>query len=694
MSTIRKTISNILFLFCSTTLLYGQHSYGSKPADIHAIIQQLKEENTDSLHFALLNQVYQHYITLDISKASAWVDEATALAKKTTDPDIQISCYSLIADYKLKTGRHLDAKYCYNKALEVSLQTRDSTAEADALYNLGTTHNFMGDYIKALEYYHESMSIAKAIDDQSRQAEIVAHIGVLYYIQQDHKNAIRYLENALSLNTKLNNKAAIAENLSDLGKVYHDLSKDTQNDSHLHTSVEYYKKALQLIKTTNNRNYKSGIKANLGIVYGELGQFDIAMKYLRNSLKISIQMQDLESEATCYNYIAEVYYLQKNYQEAKNFFSKAYVLGSSINSKTTILTAYGGLAKVCEQKKNYKEAYIYHVKFKAAQDSLYSIEKNSRFNTLMAIYEAEKKEQQIKNLQKDTALQKLELKQQKTYKVLSIIAASIFALLSITVLWLYRQLHHSKLSLEQTNANLLSYQKELSTLNTMKDRFFATIAHDLRGGLTSFEGIGSVIRNHMNKGRTDRIIGVAEKIDKSAHSLNTMLDSLLSWAITQLGNAPFNPETINLNTLVSSIAHSFHDTASAKNILFAINIPDHTLVSADPNGLSVVLRNLLSNAFRFTPAGGRIGIFAQDNEDKVYVEVSDSGVGIHPKKINSLFKIDGNKSTPDTSGVKGAGLGLVLCKEFIQLHKGEIQVKSELDKGSTFYFFLHKPDKN
>ena len=194
-------------------------------------------------------------------------------------------------------------------------------------------------------------------------------------------------------------------------------------------------------------------------------------------------------------------------------------------------------------------------------------------------------------------------------------------LLSIIISFFYYQIKQRESRLEQANSNLLASQNELSKLNDTKDRFFAIIAHDLRGSLTSFQGIGKVIKNHLQKDKLDRITLIADRIDNSARQLNNLLDNLLNWAVTQIGDFPFYPKKLNLKKELSQVAETFEETAKSKNVSLTIETAEDLTVFADQNGLNVVLRNLLNNAFKFTNEGGHMTVSAKEMEDKVEISI-------------------------------------------------------------------------
>jgi signal transduction histidine kinase len=682
-----ECITSYHYLLFLLFVIAGHHSQAVE-INIDSLKKELIAPKNDSIELFILQDLYYHYYDTDSTQTYKYVKQIEELTSKTNEKDILASSYSLLADYNGSIGQHIKSKEYYEQAIELNLELRDTVNYSYNIFNLGVSFDFLGDYISALNCYHKSLTIAEKIDDKLGVAEILGNIAILYCNQADYEKSIAFFEKALTINKELKNKEATSMSLGNLGAVYHDYSIEKKDSVMLEKALEYYEQALDIQTELEDLSSIAWIKANIGLLYNDQANYDLALEYMNSSLAISDSINDKSAKATAYGSISEVNFNKKEYHKALANQEKSYKIGKSINDKLIILAAYEGLAKIYEKLNNYKLAYKYHTLYKSSQDSLYNIDKNSQFDELITLYESNKKEQAIKVLQTEQQLNQLEINQQKAEIRLYIVGAISMFLIALILLFFYFQIKQKDNRLEQANARLIESKKELSKLNETKTRFFAIIAHDLRGSLTSFQGIGKVIKNHLQKDRLDRITLVADRIDNSARQLNNLLDNLLNWAVTQIGDFPFYPKKLNLRKEVDHVVDAFDETAKSKNISLAIEIPEDLTVLADQNGLSVVLRNLLSNAFKFTNDGGYVSVSAQEMENKVVVSISDTGIGIAADKINSLFEIDDKKSTAGVSGEKGTGLGLILCKEFVNLHKGEISVDSAVGSGSTFTFSL------
>ncbi len=246
---------------------------------------------------------------------------------------------------------------------------------------------------------------------------------------------------------------------------------------------------------------------------------------------------------------------------------------------------------------------------------------------------------------------------------------------------LQRELISEKHALENTLS-------QLNQININKDRFISILAHDLKNPFCSILGFLTLLNKNVRDYSIDKIEMQLKLVSDAAGNAYKLLVDILSWANAQSDKIPFNPEILELEYVCNAVIGNLNLSASNKNITIShFNIRNIT-VYADWDMLQTVLRNLISNAIKFTNSGGLISIYAEVNHQIVTIKISDNGIGINPKIKSKLFDIAQVISTDGTEDEKGTGLGLLISKEFIEKHEGEIWVESELGKGSDFFFTL------
>lgn len=240
-------------------------------------------------------------------------------------------------------------------------------------------------------------------------------------------------------------------------------------------------------------------------------------------------------------------------------------------------------------------------------------------------------------------------------------------------------------------------ENELLEANATKDKFFSIIAHDLKNPLFAFKNVIEVLTSMFDELSDNEKKDFLMDMKKSTDNLSNLLENLLTWSRSQRGLIKYNPEKINLLQISNNIISLMNLNAEKKNIIINNFIDKDLDVFADESMLATIIRNLLSNAIKFTNIGGKVDISAKtflNNSNKIICEYSviDNGIGMTKEYISNLFKIDATNSLDGTALEKGTGLGLILCKEFININKGEIFVDSDYNKGTTFKFTLPIPD--
>jgi len=262
----------------------------------------------------------------------------------------------------------------------------------------------------------------------------------------------------------------------------------------------------------------------------------------------------------------------------------------------------------------------------------------------------------------------------------------VAALLNLTNrLWGIIRRKHTEEEIKQKN-------EQLQLINTQKDKFFSIIAHDLKSPFNSIMGFSEELVEQIgnkNYAGTEKYAGI---ILQSSERAMDLLANLMEWSRSQIGRIEFNPEYFELVSLVNDTIALLDFTARQKSIRITKDLPPFAPVYADKGMISTVLRNLISNAIKFTQPSGMITILISESHHELTVAVTDSGIGIPKESIDKLFRLDESYSTPGTQNEKGTGLGLILCKEFIDKHGGKIWVDSEAGKGSTFSFTINTPD--
>ncbi|NOR44391.1 MAG: hypothetical protein GQ534_02305, partial [Candidatus Delongbacteria bacterium] len=244
------------------------------------------------------------------------------------------------------------------------------------------------------------------------------------------------------------------------------------------------------------------------------------------------------------------------------------------------------------------------------------------------------------------------------------------------------------IQLVHANKKLKESRKELQKINASKDKFFNILAHDLKNPFsilyTTSEILSSYYKELSEKKRTEYI----NTIQLSAKHILKLIENLLEWSRSQNGHKQFHPVDFNLDEVIDTCSSLLKPSSDMKDIRIDIKIKKNIRLYADKNMVKTILRNLFTNAIKFTNKGGKVSISAIQNANETIISVQDNGVGIKKKDQNKLFSIDKHFVTIGTSNEKGTGIGLLLCDEFIKKHNGTIWIESKIGKGSKFVFSI------
>jgi len=231
-------------------------------------------------------------------------------------------------------------------------------------------------------------------------------------------------------------------------------------------------------------------------------------------------------------------------------------------------------------------------------------------------------------------------------------------------------------------------EKQLKKSNISKDKFFSIIAHDLKSPFNSLLGFSEILVKKIQSNNLEKVNEFGNLIHKAANQTYALLDNLLEWSLSQTGGIKFTPEKINFNEMSIEFIEYLKTIAQNKKVVVNSNIDNDLELIADRNMLTSILRNLISNALKYTPSGGEITLSATSDLKETRISVMDTGVGIKKEDLDKLFKIGESKNTRGTDNEKGTGLGLLLCYDFVEKHNGKIWAESEVGKGSVFSFTI------
>lgn len=272
------------------------------------------------------------------------------------------------------------------------------------------------------------------------------------------------------------------------------------------------------------------------------------------------------------------------------------------------------------------------------------------------------------------------------------IIAIVLSVLFVSWIFVFIQLVRNQYRILLSQEKLKNRELKLAELNATKDKLFSVIGHDLINPMNRIEGFSELLVEYAENEDYDNLKEYAGIIQKSSNKTMSLLSNLLDWSRSQIGGKKFKLEKYNLNKQINELFLLMTDVAERKSISLRNKAENNLFIAADKNMIGTVLRNLLSNAIKFTNRGGEIIVSAHKENSNTIIKVIDNGIGINKEHLKNLLEITENNSRAGTENEKGTGLGLVLCKEFISAHGGEIVIESEEGEGSCFKLIIPERD--
>ncbi len=638
-------------------------------------------------YFLLLVISISFFHTEKINAQNSKIDSLKILLEQPSNDSLWFEITQKLAREYNSIINISKGKTLANKILKKAQKLKNYKNESWANALLCDYYYRRQEYDSSLFYAIRANEIAFEIQNQKLLAYTFCDMGMIYLDINEYGKSIKQLQQALDI-YELHKEG-------DIIRIYATLASFHTVSGNYKAALKYYKLAIKYSKRANDTFQLSTIFSNIGAVYFFNEEYEKAIEFYQKGQEIFIEENDQEGMAISQINIGEAYNYLNEFEKAVNYLIKGLTLSRTINNKHIANSALYMLYEVYERKGNHQKSLEYYKSYIALKDSIFNEDKLRQIADMEFLYETEKKENQILTLEKDKQLSELELDKEKNQKLIFTIAAALFLVVAIASFLFFFQMRKQKKTIEARNELITGMNKKLSQSqdaliesNKTKDKFFALIAHDLRGPITSFQGIGRMLQFSMKKGKIEQAESLMNSIDQSANGVNILLDNLLKWSLAQTGTLPFHPSSLNLKPLVEDVVTIYLQSCIAKNINLENLITENILVTADNNTISTVLRNLIGNAYKFTNEGGEITIDSHQGDEYYEISVTDTGVGIPKEKLTTLFDLNDKKSTTGTKGEKGTGLGLMLCKEFVVKNSGEIWVESEEGSGTRITFSL------
>ncbi len=530
-----------------------------------------------------------------------------------------------------------------------------------------------GAYEDAMKEVLESTRLIESNSDyQLELARCYQTLGTIHLYLNNSMEALDYYKKSAKIYVKKNQITSVVSVYNNMGVVYMDAAKLEEKPSYNDSALKYYNKVFENKEKSNIDNLLYSL-GNAGSIYVEKGEYDKANELFKEWEELESKNPSNTQKAMIYGFIGELNRRKQNYPLAENYFLEGLKNAKAIDSKFEIQEYYLNLSMLYEQTGEFKKAYQMLINGKNLQDSLFNTEKNETIRELEKKYETEKKEQEITLLSQEKDLA-------ETRQRLFIIATGLLVVITSLILFQYIQRNRHAKVVEEKN-------KQLSETMASKEKLFSVIAHDLKSPLSAFSAMSSTLADNIDVLQKEQIVTYLRKVEKGSQNLSELLNNLLEWSLSQTGSLPVNIEKLDIRAAMENAVKPLRDLAESKEIVLSLEA-EPLAVAGDSKMVETVIRNLVSNALKFTDHGGKVSLTTRQEDGQVRIAVLDTGIGMDKDEVAKLFDITEDPMKIGEHEEKGTGLGLILSKELIEKNQGTIGAFSEVGKGSTFYFTL------
>ena len=628
-----------------------------------------------------------------------------------------LSDEEMFANYRLlihhNSTRDFDkSKMYFQKGIDFARAKKRVEWEAQFWGMIGQKYREWGENDSVLVCYNRAMKLIESKDFYMLETQIQGAIGDFYAYINQHQNALNAYHQALEIIEKDKNKQLAlkqdvtehhlrqAYTIIDMGVVYLDLLN-------FEKSVEYHLRAKQILDENpheDNPVYEIIIFVNLAESYVKMGQTDKVLPLALRAYELSVELEYLEYQVYALRLLSDYYRAEKNLKQALHYAKEALQIAQETGQPYLLNRADEVMMDTSREMKDYQTALFHagRIAERTPDDDWDTLQR--LYKGLILIYSSmnnpSKTEEYLNKLSDVTSkisdtnlhnslqemevkynVQKIELENTRQraeierHRIIRNMGLAVF-LLIVGFLTIIVILHKKR-------------NRALVETNTMKDKFFSIISHDLKNpAFAQRDGLKALMdyANKTEKIDTNLLSNSLSRLHHTATGMVELLKNLLNWAQLQTGRDIYKPAPFNLVSKIQPDMGVIRNMAERKNITFDAQIPQKAIITADENMLTAIVRNLLSNAVKFTKEGGKVSLEITERGGKTVVTVSDTGIGMTAEQKQNLFRIDRQQSTQDTTGEQGTGLGLIVCREFLEQHGTTLNVESEKGKGSRFWF--------
>lgn len=587
--------------------------------------------------------------------------------KVAKDEKVKIDILNELANFF--NLQNLDSSLYYaSRAKDLSAKISYNKGQADAYKNIAIYHSDKANALQAIRYYNDALQFYKKAGDTSEAGQTLMDIAIEFDKAGNKKQAYNFYLDAYQVGKTLPNDTVHA--LKDCAIVnLLILCNDWPGDSVLH----YYNEARASAIRNHDERIATALQVELASYYIRSGRQDSGLALLKASIPVYVDMQFYGKLIDVYGIIGDTY-RKSNADSSIRYYQLEFDLANSESFTEFTLTSAEALYELFTAKKDYANAVKYASVFIKSAREYQKVIQESGINYMNYVL-------------KDNELELLKQKGEARSRAI-ILLCIIVGVIIASAIYIYR-LYRSKKTLaqvlEDVNETVSERNQQLEEKNKLSNKLLTTLAHDFRQPLVSIPGFVSLLKEpgYISKEKTEELLN---DLEKSTRQSLESFENILQWVKHQISGFAYEPKPCYLYALINESIQANKMLSKQYKVTIVNKVDEQLTVKADKEMIQFVNRNLIHNAIKFSPEESTITIDAAVKEGEVVLSVTDQGKGIEEEKLTAMF--DMKKDYKNTGKEKGAGVALVICREFITTMSGKIWVKSNYGKGSAFFYSL------
>ncbi|MCX7696321.1 MAG: tetratricopeptide repeat-containing sensor histidine kinase [Bacteroidales bacterium] len=672
----------ILFLLILTH--GGCYAFNLNLDTIDSLLNVYTPKSKDKYHFMLLKGKEMKYVN---PLGSLTCFQNIIRQSSVEDKFIKGLAWEEIGNIFFYLGFTDSAFKAYKKSFAYYLAENCYPCFASLALEVAKYKKRLADYPSALQFCLIAIQIAQ----QTNQIKIIGKsyvlIGSIYLMQQKYQEALKFMQKAISI---FNKDEFIKEKIM----TYINIAGVYRTTGRIDDAFQTLQKSYEIASKNNFKREMAVILNNLADIHLELGKYDEAIRLL--STAFNFEEHDAENSCIFHMNLGIAYMKKNQLYESEKHLLKSLEILFHLKNLNLLAKTYALLSDLYVLKHDYQKAYQYKNQQKKLEDSLCFEQNAQMLKATEEKFKIKELENENKLLRQQQLIDQMKSSSQEKNFIMLVVLLFLALLALGFLIFLNRMQKKHELTLNKYNKELLeknallAKQKlDIAESILVRDKLFSIISHDLRNPMASLISFARIIRRDYQKLTPKELEVLVSEMEKVVNKMSDLLENLLLWYRTQGDKWISQPTVIHLQNIIQKVIEYYEKSFQLKNISVDITLDkEPTIVYADEKMLETILRNLVSNAIKYTPENGKVFISSTKHENEYIIQIQDTGIGMDQDKISEIMSNQPIESTPGTAGEKGSGLGLYIVKELIDKNKGRFWIESTLGKGTSFYFTL------